>query len=422
MTDSNNRGLRAVRPADQASARALCTRAVHAGEADDRPARPLTDPIHQTTVYAFGDSAEADAFVAAGGAVYARDGLPNACALERAVADLEGAEEAVAVASGMAATAQTLFAFLAAGDHVVAAAGCYRDTRALLTEQFARFGVGSTFLDLEDAAALGAAITPRTRLVLAETIANPAMLLADLPAIARTVHERGALFCVDNTFATPALCRPLEHGADLVLHSAGKFLGGHHDVTAGVVAGPRRLLGRIRRGAYLLGPTLAPMDAWLALRGIKTLQARMDWVSRSAATIAAFLADHPAVAAVRYPGRPAPGRAALTHRLLPDGAGGLLAFDLTGGPCAADRFVRSLRAIPYAPTVGGTSTILSYPPQPECLDGDGLPVRSPYRSATVRLSVGLEATADLLMDLGQALDGLARVAPLSQAEAWSYQI
>jgi cystathionine beta-lyase/cystathionine gamma-synthase len=382
---------------------AFRTRAVRGDDACRRSGEPLSQPIFQTAAYGFDDSSLADEQFGAGRPVYSRDGLPNVRALERLVADLESAEDAVAASSGMAAIALALFTHLAAGDHVIAPAGCYRDTAALLTNQFARFGVAATFVDPNDAEAVNAAVTPRTRLIIVETISNPGMELADLPAIAAVARERNLLLCIDNTFATPALCRPIEHGADLVVHSAGKFLAGHHDVTAGVVVGRRSLIDPVRRAAYLLGPTLAPMDAWLTIRGIKTLAPRMSWISQTAATVAAFLASHPAVSALRYPGRPCLPRQDLTTHVLPNGAGGVMAFDLAGGPATADRFIRNLRMILYAPTVGGTSTIVSFPPQPET-PGDGRSARlCRYRSATVRLSVGLEDPVDIVTDLEQAL-------------------
>ncbi len=390
-------------PVEASHEAAFRTRATHAGEDRSAPVRPLTEPIYQGTVYAFHDPALAEARHAADPSEpnYARDGLPNVRTLERAVAQLEGAEEGVAAASGMGAIALIFLAHLAAGDEVVVSSDCYCDTATLLREELVRFGVTAMFIDTCDPERLRGSLTNRTRLVYVETVSNPAMKLCDLARTAQIAHEAGALLVVDNTFATPALCRPLEHGADLVVHSATKFIGGHHDLTAGIVVGNRAVLERIRRCAYFYGPTLGSMDAWLALRGVKTLAPRMAWISETAAAVAAFLAAHPAVAAVRYPGLPNHPQAALARRLLPDGAGGMLTFDLAGGPSAAEALICCLRMIAFAPSLGGTETTIAYPPKARPVTG------APHApTGSVRLSIGLEAAGDLIADLRQALDAL----------------
>ncbi len=393
---------------DAASVESFRTRTARAGH-DGATARPLTQPIHQGTVYAFPDGDAAEDWFAAGGAVYVRDGMPNVRALEAAVADLEGAEDGHAAASGMAAISLTLTTLLSTGDHLVVAADCYRDTGALVRQHLSRFGIEASFVEMADPSAIAAAITARTRLVFIETISNPGMELADLPRIAAATHRAGSLLCVDNTLATPALCRPLAHGADLVVHSAGKFLGGHHDLIAGIVVGDRGLIDRIRRAGYLFGPTLSAFDAWLALRGVKTLAPRMAWASATAAEVARMLAGHPAVARVRYPGLAVDGNG-LPRRLLPDGAGAVLAFDLVGGAPAASEFLRRLRTIPYAPSLGGTITSVSFPPRPTPGGQNGSTEPRSYRCATIRLSVGLESAADVNGELSNALNGLPIVA------------
>ena len=424
---------------------AFRTRAAHAGEDANAAIRPLSEPVAQASVYAFRDPADADARLAADHQLasdpaeptYSRDGLLNATSLERAIADLEGAEAAHATASGMAAIALVFLANLSAGDHLVVSSDVHCDVEALLTEELARFGVGAAFVDLTDLDAVRAAMGPRTRIVYGETISNPAMKLVDLPALARIAHAGSsggvdgssvgageALLVIDNTFATPALCRPLEHGADLVVHSATKFLGGHHDLSAGVVCGRAGPVGRVHRAGYLYGPTVAPLDAWLAVRGIKTLAPRMAWASETAGAVARYLDRHPAVKSVRYPGLPGHTQAELAHRLLPDGGGAMLAFDVGAGPAAAELAIRSLSAIPYALSLGGTVTTVCYPPRamPTAdpnghangrVDGSGSPNGSANgssrrRSATLRLSIGLESADDLIADLGQALDRTLR--------------
>ena len=380
------------------------TRTVHAGQSGGS-VRPVSTSIVQATAFAFADASIADAVAMTGQPMYARDGMPNVLALEGAVAELEGAADAHAVASGMAAISLTLLTLLSAGDHVVVNAGGYEDTVGLLHEHMARFGIAVTVAGDNGPAAIAAATTPATRLVLTETISNPGMALTDIPAIADVIRPTGALLVVDNTFATPALCRPLRHGADLVIHSAGKFLGGHHDSTGGVIAGPAPTIAAIRRAGYLFGPLLGPMDAWLILRGIRTLAPRMSWMSASAARVAGVLTTHPAVSAVRYPGLPDHGRPRLADQLLAHGAGALLAFDLADGPPAAVAFTRHLRTIPYVASIGGTETIVSFPPQPPGLDAGGN-IRD-HRCATLRMSVGLEDPADLIADITQALDAVA---------------
>jgi cystathionine beta-lyase/cystathionine gamma-synthase len=305
----------------------------------------------------------------------------------------------------MAAIALTFLAHLRAGDHVVVFGDSYCETRTWLTEELPRFGAQTTLIAASAPQNLLAAVGPQTRIVYAETIANPSLRLADVAALAAMTRPRGILLCVDNTFATPVLCRPLDHGADLVLHSATKFLGGHHDMVAGIVAGRRELVDSIRRHGRLYGMTLGAMDAWLALRGLHTVAPRIAWMSESAAAIAAFLHGHPAVAGVQYPGLPGHPDAALALRLLPHGAGAILTFSLRGGPRAASRLIRRLQLIPYALSLGGTTTTVCYPPQTEAPETAGC--HGPLSgSATIRMSVGLEDADDLIADLGQALAAL----------------
>ncbi len=311
------------------------------------------------------------------------------------MADLEGAEDALAFASGMAAIAAVFLTFLSAGDHVVVSSDAYCDVHTLLTAHLSRFGVSASFADTSDLAAVAAAVTPRTRLIYTEILSNPALKLANLPDLAGVAAAAGARLCVDNTFATPILCRPLTHGADLVLHSATKFLGGHHDLCAGVVAGGTELVSALRRQHDLLGTTVGAFDAQLALTGIATLAARVTWSSESAAAVAVYLQDHPQVAAVRYPALAAHAQAALVRRLLPRGAGAMVTFDLASGPRMAAAVVRNLTHIPYVASLGGVTTTVCFPPRAY---GDIVP------SATLRLSIGLEDPREVIADLDRALE------------------
>ena len=392
---------------------AFRTRTAQADRIRNEEAWPLARPIVQGDANAVRDPDDAVSRLAVGPPepANARVGISNLTALERAVADLEGAEDAHAASSGMAAIGLVFLAHLSAGDHAVASADCYFDTEALLAQELARFGVTVTFAALHDPDSLRAALAPRTRIVYGETISNPALKLFDFSRAAAAAHDAGALLVVDNTFATPALCRPLAHGADLVVHSATKFLGGHHDLTAGVVAGRRDLIARVRRAGRAFGSTLGALDAWLALRGIETLAPRMAWISGTAAEVAAFLAAQQAVARVRYPGLPDAPQAVLARRLLPDGAGGMLAFDLDGGPAAVDAFTGSLRSIPYVPSLGGVETTVYSPPRRDPGGASPSPAAPLPRSGTVRVSVGLEDPRDLIADLAQALDRVPPTAP-----------
>lgn len=403
-------------PCDHEIGQERRTVAAHAGEDRSGAVWPLSEPIAPGSVYAYRDPALAESRRTADPPEpsYARDGLPNVLSLERAIAVLEEAEAAHATASGMAAIAMVFLAHLSANDHVVASTDCYCDTQRLLSSELCRFGVDVTFVDTTDIDAVRGVITPRTRLLFVETISNPTMQLADLSCLSAVAHGEGVILCVDSTFATPLLCRPLTLGADLVVHSATKFLGGHHDLSAGVVAGSREMIDPIRRCGYFFGPTLGPMDAWLALRGMKTLAPRIAWISETTLQVAEFLDAHPAVASVRYPGLASHPQAELAKRLLPNGMGGMLAFDLHGGTGAANTMIRSLRTIPYAMSLGGTTTTICYPPR-DMTTGDAA---SCDTGDTVRLSVGLEAASDIIDDLRQSLARLTRTtSPVPVTEA-----
>ena len=373
------------------------TRTVHAGENHHEAVWPVVTPIYQATAFAVDEARLSTARHAADEPSYSRDRFPNVRELEQAVADLEGADAGCAAASGMAAISLVFLSFLSAGDHVVLERGAYCDTEDLVAQVLSRFGVRATLVDMTDPGTVGAAIEARTRLVFAETIANPTMQVPDLDALAAITRRHNALLAVDNTFATPVLCRPLAHGADLVVHSATKFLGGHHDLTAGVVVGSSDLLGQMRRTAYLLGAVPGAMDAWLALRGIRTLAPRMAWITQTAGEVAHWLDGNPAVDGVRYPGLTFSD---VVARMLPDGAGGMLAFRVAGGDAAAAEVVRRLRLIPYVPSLGGTGTTICFPPRT-------LDPRQDARAGEgwLRLSVGLESPEDLIADLAQALEG-----------------
>jgi cystathionine beta-lyase/cystathionine gamma-synthase len=318
--------------------------------------------------------------------------------LERAVADLEGAAAGVAVASGMAALHLAILALAPRPATIVSTRELYGGTLALLRQDLEPAGYEAHFVDVQDLDAVRRALDGAA-LVLIETITNPLCRVADLEAIAGMARERGVRVLVDNTFATPVLCRPLELGADAVMHSATKYIGGHSDLIAGVVAGPDDLMSAARTRAIRTGATLGAFDAWLALRGLRTLEVRMRRHSENSLALAKALRGVRGVKAVHHPLDTEVGR-----RLLPDGSGGMMAFDLEGGRDAVQRMMSRFRMVAFAASLGGVETTISYP---VITSHRGL---SPEEWAelgvgpgTVRVSVGIEAAEDIIEDFTQAI-------------------
>jgi cystathionine gamma-synthase/methionine-gamma-lyase len=394
------------------------TVAVHAGERADKPLfTPVATPIYHASSYVYDEMETLDATFAGtfDGPMYTRYGNPTVSALEAAVAALEGGEAALAYGSGMAAIHGALLAAGArAGTSVVAAQDCYGATYALLTRLLASQGVTPRFVDASDLDAVAAALaaarsegTPAAAL-LVETISNPLLKLADLAALAGLAHAAGAALIVDNTFASPYLCRPLGLGADYVVHSATKYLGGHGDVLGGVVVTDRERRRALNEINKLVGANLGPQEAWLVLRGIKTLPLRVQRQCDNAAQIAAWLAGHTRVSRVNYPGLPSHPQHALAARLLERGAfGAMLSFDIRdGGRAAVFRFMEALRLVLPATTLGDVYSLALYPAHSShrALDPD-LRRRIGIGDGLVRLSVGIEDPADIVADLAQALEG-----------------
>lgn len=386
------------------------TLAARGGWAPTFVTRPSSPPVYMTTAFDLEDLQQLEA-VAAGsqtGFIYTRDGNPNHEAFAADVARLEGAEAGVVCASGMGALTATLMALLKSGDHVVAGRVLYGRTGQMLNHLAASFGVIVSFVDTADPAAVGAACTPQTRLCIVESVTNPLVEVTDLPAIATAIG--GVPLLVDNTFATPCLLRPIEHGAKLVWHSASKYLNGHGDVMLGVIVGDKSLIRRIKGLAALIGVNSNPFEAWLGSRGLRTLPLRMQRVSETAAALARFLEGQPQVTRVFYPGLNTHSTHALAQRLLLHGMGGMLAFELNGSRSAVDLLFRALaETIPFSPTLADARTTLSYPAgtshkfmtaaeRTACGISDGL----------VRLSVGLEDAADLQRELQTALERLSQ--------------
>jgi cystathionine beta-lyase/cystathionine gamma-synthase len=384
----------------------VCARGGWYAEFQTRPSAPA---LFQTTAFDL-ESLEQLEAVAGGsqpGYIYTRDGNPNHDAFASDVARLEGAEAGAVCASGMGAVAAILLALLKSGDHVVAARVLYGRTAQMLNHMQASFGIGVDYVDGNDPAAFGKAVTSKTKLVLVETISNPLMEVANLPEIVARLN--GVPLVVDGTFATPCLSRPIAHGAQLVFHSASKYLNGHGDVMLGVVAGSRPLVRRVRAMSSLYGLNSNPFECWLASRGLRTLPLRVARVSATAAELAAFLQTQSGVVRVYYPGLESHPTHELARRLLPGGFGGMLSFDLAGGRQAVARLFRQLaHTIPFSPTLADARTTLSHPSSTShkfmsaaeraaCGIGDGL----------VRLSVGLEDPQDLTRELGRALAAAA---------------
>lgn len=391
-------------------ARGFSTRAIHHGYDPHANEGALTPPVHMTSTFVFETAAAGGAMFAgdAPGHVYSRISNPTVDLLERRMAALEDGEAAVAFASGMGAITAVLWTFLSPGDEILVDETLYGCTFAFFHHGLGRFGVKVTHVDMRDPANVAAAITPATRLVYFETPANPNMRLVDIAAVAAVARAAGLRTVVDNTYATPVLTRPLSLGADIVVHSATKYLGGHGDLVAGLAIGGAADMQAVRLVGLkdMTGAVMAPLTAHLVLRGLKTLQLRMERHCASAQELARRIEAHPAVARVHYPGLSSFPQHALAARQMP-GFGGMIAFELVGGREAGIRFLDGLSLIARAVSLGDAETLAQHPasmthstytPEERARHGisDGL----------IRLSVGLEDAGDLGEDLAAALDGV----------------
>jgi cystathionine gamma-synthase/methionine-gamma-lyase len=389
----------------------IFTQAVHAGERGPRPDfTPVVTPIYNSVGYLYDSIAQLDAVFAAEreGYVYPRYGTPTNAALERAVATLEGGEAALSFASGMAAIHAALLATgLEAGQAVVAAHDVYGATYALLANLFTALGVRVRFVDIADLASVEQAIIEeKPRAIFCEIISNPLLKVADVPAVAELAHAHGAEVIVDSTFATPYLVQPLSLGADYVVHSSTKYLGGHGDVLGGVVVTSAERRERLWELIKITGGNMSPNQAWLTMRGLKTLPLRMAQHCRNAAAVANWLAEHPRVAKVNYPGLPGHPQHAVATRLFREGCyGGMVSFEIAGaGRAQVFRFMEALELILPATTLGDVYSLTLYPahsshralsPEERAAIGIG--------EGLVRLSVGIEDVEDIIADLDQAL-------------------
>jgi cystathionine beta-lyase/cystathionine gamma-synthase len=382
------------------------TLAARGGRDVPSASRPLTPPIYQTNVYVFEDMDTVESVWESKkpGFVYGRYGTANHTMLEDLVAALEGAEAAVACASGMGATTALLLGLFKPGDHLVAARDLYGSTAAFLGDEGWRLGVETVFVDTTDPAAVLGALRPNTRAVFAESLSNPLLRLVDLDALAPELAKRGIDFIVDSSLASPAVLRPIEHGATMVMHSLTKFISGHGDVTGGIVLGKREPMDRVRAAMIRAGTNLGPFDAWLATRGARTLSVRVERQSSNALDLARYLETHRAVLRVYYPGLSSHPQHAVAKRLLPGPAGPMLSFDLTAGALGVERFMARAKLMEFAPSFGDVATTWTYPARTSHRRvSDETKAEMGIGPGLIRLSVGLEKSADLIADLGEAL-------------------
>ena len=388
--------------------RGLQTDAIHAAD-DVNPSSGISSPIYQSATFRFeSPEAIAEAMVAeAHPQFYGRYATPNTKQVEATVAKLEQGEAALATASGMAAISLVLLSNLRQGDHVVAQRTLYPTTYRYLTEMLPRSGIGLTLVEQTDPDAFARALRPETRLIYVETPANPTLSLTDLAAVAALAKADGrdSLTVVDNTFATPYNQRPLTLGFDLVVHSATKYLAGHSDVVAGVVVGTQTQISQMWRTHMLLGGVLHPMEAWLLERGLKTFGVRMAKHNANGLAVAEFLAQHPAVAEVYYPGLPQHAQHDLARRQMVGGFSSMVCFDLRGGREAGYKLLKRVQLIGLAVSLGGVHSLVTHPASTiSAVQSDADIEASGVRPGLVRLSVGLEDAADLIADVDQALD------------------
>lgn len=388
---------------------AIETRLLHADRSPSDGAS-VAPPIYQTSTFTF-DNPQAMALGAQTPqhpGFYTRHGNPNHAQVAAVLAAIEGGEAALVASSGMGAISATAVALLQSGDHVVAQRMLYAGTRTLMTDLLPRYGVEVTFVDQHDAAAFTAAMRPNTRLVWMESPSNPLLGITDIARVAEIARSAGALTVIDNTIASPINQRPLELGADIVVHSATKYLGGHSDLIAGAAIGSKALIDRIWKTHIVLGATLAPFEAWLLLRGLRTLDLRMARHNANGQAVAAFLASHARVRRVYYPGLATHPNHDVAARQM-RGFGGLLSFEVDGGFDDAWRVVERLRLIRNAVSLGGVESLIAQPaamwPNIGAAETAAAAAMGVMPSL-LRLSVGIENADDLLADLDSALSAL----------------
>jgi cystathionine gamma-synthase len=381
------------------------TPAVHGGEPSRYAHDALTAPIVQTATYTFANTAELVEYMEGRKEreEYGRYGNPTVRLVEERVAALEGCEDALFFSSGMAAVTSTILALVKSGEHVILFSDCYRRTRQFVTRFLSQFGVEHTLVGPADLDALRAALRPNTKLVVSEAPTNPYLTVVDLPRLSEICKPKRVRTLIDATFATPINLNPIDHGIDLIIHSATKYLGGHNDVLAGVVAGSSALVSLVRDVRHMMGAVCDPHAAYLVHRGLKTLALRVEQQNASAQAIAEFLEKHKRIKRVWYPGLSSHPSHEVATRLM-RGFGGVVTFEYDGDLDATSRFIDALRIPRIAPSLGGVESLVEQPAlmsyfelSTEQREAVGI------KNALVRYSVGIESADDLIADLKQAL-------------------
>ncbi|MCL4518997.1 MAG: aminotransferase class I/II-fold pyridoxal phosphate-dependent enzyme [Thaumarchaeota archaeon] len=371
--------------------------------------KPHSTPIFQTSVYDYPDLDTLDDYYdgkIAGGYLYGRNGLPNSAELASLVASFEKCESGLVCSSGMGALSVAFFSKLKKGDHIVASDTLYGGTTVFIQEELVRFGIESTFVNMQDLDKVAKAVKRNTKMILVETISNPTMQVCDLKRIADISKNSGAIFLVDNTFATPFVIRPIEHGADIVMHSGTKFLGGHSDLLLGVLSGKKKMIDSASKFCTRAGIIAGPFDCWLATRSLQTWRVRVERASENALKLARFLeSKNEIVAKVHYPGLESHPQHDLTTRQFDKGVfGAMISFDLIGGLARASEFVKRLSKVTLTPSLGGVRTTISHPTKTSHRHiTEKQKEETGITDAMVRVSVGIEEYASLEEEFDRAL-------------------
>lgn len=383
------------------------TQTIHAGQGTDPATGSVAPPLIQTSTFAFENCAEGKARFAgeASGFIYTRMGNPTIARLEEAVATLEEGAGGLATGSGMSALCTILWALLNQGDHLIGTSSLYGPSRVVVERDFSRFGVESTFVDTGDLQAVKEAFQPNTKVVFLETPANPTIVLSDIEAISQLAKAHKAILVVDNTFASPILQRPIGLGADVVMHSMTKFINGHTDVVAGmIVTATQDLLEKIRKVHAYLGACMDPHQAWLVLRGFKTLALRVHACQDNAQKVAKFLEDHPKVEWVRYPGLASHPQFKLAEQQM-DGPGALISFEVKGGIEAGVRLLDNVELMTLAVSLGGIETLIQHPSSmTHAAMSSETRLAAGITDGLVRVSIGCEDADDIITDFARALE------------------